>query len=1116
ERVKKGSERLEKEEKKKPSIRKGPRAREAVAGKGRSPEEIERIKRRLERKNREMIEKLDNLIENDPHNPNKPDWMFQKAELKWELTKMEYLRKRAKYNQCLKSVRKGTAKKSECKEPTADYSEALKIYKEILQQSPGYARIDEVIYRLGRGLLEAGKGAQAVSYLQRLVKNYPKSKYIPDANLELAEYFFKQQLLGAARDKYKAVLEYKDHPDYDYALYKLGWVYYNRNKFRKSVETFKRVVERTNKKLGFQKEALNDLIVAYSEIEDGWKEARDYLLKKRDRKYMYKKLAQLAGLYQSQGKSREAMDVYAYFIDERPNHPKVPQWMESIIKEKKKVARLTKLEKTVNEYVAYLSRGGTWWKTNEQKGNDKALKNARLLKQATLTYLASKFHSRAQENELEKWYRKAATYYQKFIDRWPENPSSFDMNFFLAEIYLLKLKEYQKAAQHYQKVVDIYKNGNAPEKAKEKEIKSLVRDAAYGIVNAYDKLVKKHHPDSILVKMAEYQKKHGGEVLAEKKQEKGPPSEKDPNEKQELLKWEKKFVKASDQYSRMFPDTEVTPTVDFVAAEVYKARGHYSECIPRYKNIIENAPNHRYASFAGNSLLEANYVLERWDAVEKWARHLLENKIFDVTPKESLKSAIAYAINERSKDLKEKGKTKKAAAELLRLADEFPDSELAPGAVFNAAAIYESGDQVKKAVANYEKVLEKYPDSKQAPQAVFVLGLIAESRANFERAASYFEKFGTDRTYTVQKDKADGEGTKDVEKKFSDHEKAADAVFNAAELRKAMEQWGKAIANYQKYVELFPNRDDIRDVKLTIARLEEKRGKPEKALERYKAFLERDDVKKKEIIRLNKEIGLLQEKLQVDDWKKKSDERFTTAVETWKKLKDKKKKKKLRHAASHARFRQAERKYEKFKKVELTFPKSVLEKRLKKKGERLKEAEKIYFEINSMKSPKWAAASSYRIGKMYKEFSDAIYDLPIPKKVNGRELTDRQKQRYRMFLDQKAFPVQEKALKGFQRAVKLALELRAYNEWSEKSAEALAKLQNQAYPVTGQKGVAPTHGRMKFHPPAPLADFEQAVDRLRARKPKEPKEPKKPEQKPDEPKKDEGETPPAQASRPGS
>jgi tetratricopeptide (TPR) repeat protein len=1030
-----------------------------------TPEQIDALKRQIEAKNKAMIAKLDRIIAGDPYNKQKPEWMFQKAELMWESQHWEYLRARAQYNQCLAASGQGTA--SSCKEPQPDYSESQKIYKKILTQYSAYSRLDQVIYRLGAGLIEAGKGAQAVSYLQRLVKNYPNSKFLPDANLALAEFFFEQELLGAARDKYQAVLKFKDNPNYDFAMYKLGWVYYNQGEYRKSVDTFKKVVERTNKKLGFQKQAINDLVVAYAEIEDGWIEVRDYLLKMRDKEFTYRKLAQMARLYEGQGKSKKAIAIYEYFIAERPDAPKIPAWMESIIIAKKKINDFEDLEKTMNTYVAYLDPAGTWAKKNQD--NPGQLNNAALLSQASLAFLANTYHLRAQDHDTKEDYVAAIKYYKEFIRRFPDAPISFSMNFFVADIYLIELKNYEQAATYYQQVIDLYKAGNYPESAKKEEIEAFARDAAFGVVSAYNELVMKHHPDSILVKMAEYQEKYGNKEFEKEKVESG--TETKPNPKVPLLKYEKGFVVASDQFSEMYPEEDITPTVDYVSAEVYKARGHYDKAIPRYESIIEHAPKHRYASYAGNSLLVANYVLKNWDEVEKWARYMLKNEIFDVTPKTDLIQAIALAINERAKELKEAEKFEKATAELLRLAKEFPDSKLAPGALFNAGAIYEAGDKLTEAVGVYERVVNDYPESLQAPEALFVMGAIFEARADFGKAANYFAQMGSTKEYV----NAEGEKVE-----YKTHPKASEAVYNAAVLRAAMEQWAEAIATFEKYIKLYGDQESeqeqIKKVRLRMAYLEMKKGDPEAAFERFEDYLELDDVTPNEVVQINTELGLLTEKIKGRNWEEESNEYFNKALSTWKEL-DEENQTKMRFFAAQARFRQAERIYQDFTKVTLSFPMSKLTKGLEKKGKLEQEAEKIYLEVIQFKSPKWVAASAYRIGQMYRDFAAQLSNLPIP---DG--LTERQAMDYQWALDQKIIPLQDKALAAFQKAQELALQLQAYNTWSSKSAKQISTMQSSTYPITEQDGVEVGHGRVNFFVPEPMTDMTAIAKRVAERR----------------------------------
>lgn len=1043
-----------------------------------SAQELDELQRRLEAKNKSVIDKFDRLLAKDPTNAQKPDWMFQKAERMWEMRHQEYLRERAYYNQCLEAEDQGTA--SSCDEPVADYSEPQEIYKEILTEFPAYDRLDEVIFRLGDGLIEADKGAEAVSYLQRLVENYPNSKYLPDANLALAEFFFKQEMLGAARDKYLAVLEHEDNPNYDFAMYKLGWVYYNQGEYRDSVNTFKEVVERTDTKLGFQDQAINDLVVAYAEIDGGWIEVRDYLKKVRDEEFMWQKVGAMAQLYEGQGKSELAVDIYEYFIKERPDEPRIPDWMEAIIVAKKKINDFDDLEETMNQYVAYLDADGTWAKKNQD--NEGQLNNANLLSQASLAFLSNTYHVRAQSNQGTKDdYLSAIEYYQEFIRRFPDEPAAFDMNFFVADIYLLELDEPEKAATYYQHVIDLYKDDKVPSGIKEDDLDELLHGAAYGMVSVYNSLVMKNHPDSVLVEMAEHQAKHGDQEVKRDKVDSSTSNE--PNPKVELLKYEKGFVEASDQFSEMYPEDEDTPNVDYISAEVYKSRGHYDRAIPRYESIIENAPKHLYASYAGGSLLVSNYVLKNWDEVEKWARFMLEREIFEVTPKEELVQAVALAINERAKELKENEDFDEATAELLRLAEEFPESELAAGALFNAGAIYESGDNLNQAVEVYERVVKDYPQSLQAPEALFVMGAIFEARADFERAASYFARMGSNVEYE------DDKGDKIA---YKNHPQAAEAVYNAGALRAAMEQWSEAIDIFEEYISLYGDqpeeKEQVEEVRLRLGYLETNRENYAAATERFQDYLKLPGIPAEEIVQVNTELGLLAEKTKDRNWEKTADEHYSKSIEAWKNL-DEDKQRQMRFYAAQARFQQGERIYEKFTNVKLSFPMSALTKGLQEKGQLEQDAEEIYADVLQFQSSKWSAAATFRIGQMYRDFADQLNGLPIPEGLSEEQAMD-----YQWALDEQIIPLQDKALVAFQRAQNVAIEMKAYNEWSSRSAEQISKMESATYPITEQEGVDIGHARVKFFVPEPLTDMQAIAEAVAAdRAARAPEEPETPE-----------------------
>ncbi len=1025
---------------------------------GLTPEELDQLQRDLQAQNEDMINQLRDIIAGSPHDPQRPEWMFQQAELMWELRHMEYLRERNDYNACLDAAFEGTIEEDECDEPEPDYHEPREIYEAILQEFPDYNRLDEVIFRLGRGLLDADEGPRAVEYLNRLVSNYPNSQYIADAYLSLGDYFFEEHMTGAAKDNYTSVLDYDEYRNYDYALYQLGWTNYNMGEYRDSADRFKEVIGRSEGHASWgllADRAANDLMLPLANLPDGWLEAREYFIEIRDIEFAYQQLEQMAGHLETQGMDDQAIAVYDWFLDERPNAAGVPDWMDAITRSLREVD-FDAYEQRVVEYVDYLHPDGTWYRHNTDE--EEALDFAERFVERNLSRLGTHHHRRAQESGEQAQYAQAAEYYQQFIDRFPDHHISFDMTFFLGEIYLHSLERYDEAAEQYQLVVDLYRADNVPEGADEEEVEAFVRDAAYNVVVSYNHLVRAHHPESVLVDMAE----RAGEDpelttagIDEVTDEEGDP---EPVEREDLLQWEEGFVRASDQFSEMYPADDITPTVDYVAAEIYRDRGHYDNCIPRYESIIENAPEHTYASFAGNSLLEANYRLEQWDEVERWARHLKEHEIFDVTPRESLTSAIAYAINQRAINLEAADQHEEASSELLRLAEEFPDSDLAPGALFNAAAIYEMGDEVTRAVEIYNRVVDDYPDASQVPEALNVLGLIHEARTDFDRAATYFARLG--------------------EEAYRDAEEAADAVLNAAVLREAMEQWDEAISTYEDYLNFFDDRiDDQQEIEYHLAFLEQDRQEYELSRTRLESYLEdyEGQIEPVEQVEIYLELGLLAERLQPDGWEELADEYFTQTIDIWRdeQLWEQEygedaqaTRRAMRHEPAQARFHQAEVVFRKFQEVELAFPPDNLAEKAQEKAGYQQEAEQMFREIIEMGSPRWVAASSFRIGQSYRDFAEALFNLPIPDDVPPEREFE-----YQLSVDELALPLQEQALNAFNQALNLALQYEAYNEWSSRSAAEISDLESAAFPITGQDGVEVEHNRVEFFSPSPVTDM---------------------------------------------
>ena len=84
--------------------------------------------------------------------------------------------------------------------------------------------------------MKCRKNRLLANCFQSIIDEFPESTYAPEAYMKLAESYFYPEpgdslpqtilKLNKSIQLYKNVLQYKESPRYDEALYKLGWSYY--------------------------------------------------------------------------------------------------------------------------------------------------------------------------------------------------------------------------------------------------------------------------------------------------------------------------------------------------------------------------------------------------------------------------------------------------------------------------------------------------------------------------------------------------------------------------------------------------------------------------------------------------------------------------------------------------------------------------------------------------------------------------------------------------------------------------------------------------------------------------------------------------------------------------
>jgi TolA-binding protein len=119
---------------------------------------------------------------------------------------------------------------------------AIDTFNKIITGFPRYPDLEEVYFLLAGSLWDHGRVKGSLKIYRRLIKDYPKSKYIPEAYMAFGEYYFDAAKLEKALMAYKKVAQYNKAEIYPFAIYKQGWCYYRLQYWKKAKDMFGAVV----------------------------------------------------------------------------------------------------------------------------------------------------------------------------------------------------------------------------------------------------------------------------------------------------------------------------------------------------------------------------------------------------------------------------------------------------------------------------------------------------------------------------------------------------------------------------------------------------------------------------------------------------------------------------------------------------------------------------------------------------------------------------------------------------------------------------------------------------------------------------------------------------------
>jgi tetratricopeptide (TPR) repeat protein len=1087
-----------------------------------------------------QIKIMQDLIRTAPQDdPQKPDYYFRLGELFAETQRYFGFQARSLDQKVFEAEQaKNTSQASNLKNQQQQLEKkaerlSLEAVKNYVQASkyPKYNRMDEVLFRLAYLLQMIKKEDQAREFFHRLIKDYPQSKYVPNAYLSFAEYYFQKGEMENALKFYEKVEQFPGSTVFGFALYKKGWVEINLGNFKGALEIFVKVIQlcRDGKisktQAGpLEKEAKKDLVKAYGRTPGASPDRAWDFFQRMGGDYAPKMLESLAELYWEQGMFPESSKIYRKIITLNQDSPRLCEWQNKIL-------RNTLSGGNKKDQVQELKRLGNVYEQIAKKEGVKkdVLAECKNSYHDTGKELALIWHKEAQRTKNSDTYQLAGMVYKEFLSHFSSEKDSAEMTFYYGEI-LWQMSAWKEAAETYTKVVELDPKGK------------YVKESAYAAVLAWKNAL--NISDS------------GDEV------DKDKAAQKDLKPRQ-IPEYQKKMIGAFDTYIKYVPDAPELVKIKYRKARVFYDYNHFDEAIKLFQDIVDHHVNDELAIYSANLLLDSLNVLKRYKELLQTVEKFLANPVL-MKDQEFRKQMVSLKTDslvaeakqyEKDKNYKECGISFVAAAETI------PDHKDHAQRLYNAGLCFQNARLIGQAIKAREALIKDHPKDILAQRALFQIASGYHQLAYYSEAAKRYEEFAG---------------------KFPGEKQALTALGNAYAFRIGLGEFDKAVEDMNSFVKYYGDKkpQDAANVVFQMSEVYEKQKKTDELVKHLDAYLKKWGAKggiDKQIIAHFKlgeiawnkscsQEGVNGACLKIDrvtmngktkamyainskikDKKKKLKEKlrtqcgpptsskitvydrsskpasegqkhFSEVLKLWAKGDAEKKLSSqvpnageaaardvfMRFAVAGAAFYQAEEVYEKFLKTK--FPQGLdFQQPTQFDSKRVAEAKKKKFEDSQKKfmvylteksklaerlaGPSaekkgmydyvldyhvahWTIAASARIGQVFADFVNQLYTAEIPKDLKEQdEWGNRPREIFCDALVDKAEPIESKAVVGYDLCLKAATKESWFNEWSTLCEVELNQIKPSEYPLAAEAKPEPGYASTPITPAAVVSEL---------------------------------------------
>lgn len=787
-----------------------------------------------------MIKAL--LEEAGPSDSEYPDYLFRLADLFLDKKAFFEMQAGALYEKIYDAKDKG--KKAEAKQleqrqkkfekQSRDASaDAVKVYAALVTQKAfaKFKRMDEALYFYAFELGQLDRDTEMQEAYLRLIQDYPQSKYIPNAYLSFADYYYGKNEIDKALQLYQKIVDgYRDSPVYAYALYKMGWCYLNpvgtgEPEYEKSLDKFVATVKATlegragseaNAKQ-LRRDARRDLVKAYVHAAKPSK-AWDFFKKvgdgpKKDENMSRKMMELLGSAYFGEGMYVESTATYKKLQEVFDGDAMECQWQAAIV-----VNALASDDKTIQWKET--EQLGKYW--NEYKDSKKfkktTKKKCRDEARDTMIQMATVWHDEAEKTRRPETYALSEDAYRAFIDFFPKDKDAYEMNYYYAELLWAQavnkynskdrgeqeegLTKFKIAHDEFVRVLERKPDGKYTKDAAYAQMLAMKNYLEYDETGGRGKACTMQMDGTCVYREKKQRRKKINKDTSTDTAAEFPETPYSEQEEKMLGSYDiyQKYVKKKD-------DKEL-PKIQYHRAKIMMAHNKFDEAKPITIDLIENFDGTIYAAWAGAMLIDLLTI--KWsdkdnspeqtiaasEELEKWALAIQDKKLYKHAESEAVRNAVPTLLAgirwKKAEAYQEQGKQGdrdgfvRCGEEYASIYNDYEQHDRADTLLFNAARCFEAAYLIGNAVKMRKVMLSEFPNSQHYQQTLRELGLNYQAIAFYGDAAEHFEQYAD---------------------KYSKDEFASTALQNAYLFRLGLGEEAKAEEDLSKYEGLYKRKD---------------------------------------------------------------------------------------------------------------------------------------------------------------------------------------------------------------------------------------------------------------------------------------------------------------------